>query len=219
MTMHTIVVLAAVLGIANQPSNVRLGAAEADKLFKEQLESLNHAGENRWMHGVHLPIKARVEEKDVFEDPIDEIYIDWTIEYRGRRSKLIILKPSDHFTECATVFMFHAQTATGAFKQLFIPCCYSSSVRPVILPEWHAVVLPQKQIEGSIRAGVGNVASGLIQDSPGLFTEKPPRIILKLRHVPRERFGDLDAWTGELYSQAVEIKLKRWPFERAGGKK
>jgi hypothetical protein len=140
----------------------------------------------------------------------DEITIQWTLDYTGPRPPLIILEPTlERETEGQTAALFYAE---GPDQKVYTYQVDSPS--PVILTgvpdKWFLTVDKGKAATGRISIPAVKVRIGFQATWPEIFGETPPVLHVQLWHKPRFRGGDMDAWTGELFSPVLGLAVNKW---------
>lgn len=179
---------------------------EPNPEFQKWLD-LVEQGSRRQVNGARLRVHSKV------EDGI--IKINWTLEYYGPRPPLTILKP-----------VFPRGCNGGAtFVRVFaegqppnIPLVRLNQQDCPAGP-WFAdidsfiTIEKDKKVSGEIDLLVTTVKAKLIKEWPELFDgPAPPVLYLQFHHQPRDRGEDhgLDAWTGNLDSQVMKLKIAKW---------
>jgi hypothetical protein len=149
------------------------------------------------------------------------IRIVWTIDYNGPRPPLTILKPSLRYeTSGQTWVRIFATGSDGKTRmmELTSPSLDPSytSLPAIRLPEmdWF-ITVPQKKSfsDDSIVIKSSKLRNYFTTKFPKQYNGlKPPKITLQLFHNPEERgeLHKLDAWTGFLYTDRMDVPLPRW---------
>jgi hypothetical protein len=138
--------------------------------------------------------------------------IVWTLDYNGPRPPLTILQPTvSAATSRQTEVTFFAEGKHGRVYEYSI----ASPVPPNILPIGKGLFLIQqkgKPLTGVIEIPITKIREGYIKAWPSVFGKNPPKIQVQLCHKPRERGVEhnMDAWTGEVWTQMLEVRLKNW---------
>jgi hypothetical protein len=143
------------------------------------------------------------------------IRINWSIDYDGPRRPFIVLTPDLSFTAAGqTSILFWHLDAEGRPVEFTIKAMHNLGPRPLKRKEWFSVSEGGKPVAGRIGQG-GSYLKGYFSGrmpAPG-----EPRLWVQLEHAPTDR-GDsdtwsenkwtLDGWTGQLWSQVVEVATK-----------
>lgn len=170
-------------------------------------------------NGIALRIKA----KQVIAKGSNQIVVDWTVSYSGSRSPLIMLKPC--LSQChrnGNTMLAILAAGKDNKKPWVLYCVWFRS--PVtsfwLMPVWPApgkdcylTAKPGHPAKGSLRVSTEQVRRHLLKRRPEAFDrEVVPKAYVKLYHEPTERGEEygLDAWTGELESNIVPLKLSQW---------
>jgi hypothetical protein len=147
------------------------------------------------------------------------ILVQWTLDYDGPRPPLIILRPE-----------FPSDSLGCTYFSVFIPGLAEKPVAVRLEQDRGAEMFlgfPKERFisaqEGqtcsdSIVLPISRVKAALEKASPQFDKDNPPdQLYLQLHHNPRLRTNlrapqpdGLDAWTGDLSSNVVRIKLSKW---------
>jgi hypothetical protein len=143
-------------------------------------------------------------------DRAEEIQLNWTLDYTGPRPPLIILRPSlEDGTAGQTRVILYAEGKDGRVYEGQL----ESPTPPLVQgtpKEWFLTIPPGKTATGELKISARRVADCFQQPWPKQFDDTPPILHVQLIHKPHHRGGDLDAWTGELYTPVLKVPLKKW---------
>ncbi|MCI0378015.1 MAG: hypothetical protein L0215_10435 [Gemmataceae bacterium] len=140
-----------------------------------------------------------------------ELHIHWSIDYNGPRPPLTILEPSlTRPISIQTVVVFYAEFKDGKRYPFQFAAPSALGFR---IPEagWFVTAEKGKKATGTLILSLAKIKERY-QFKHGDYSIGSPVLRLQLEHSPSERgqAGELDAWTGTLYSKVVLVPLKGW---------
>lgn len=164
-------------------------------------------------NGIALRIKA----KQVLVKGSNQIVVDWKVTYNGPRSPLVMLKPclrGCHRNGDTMLAIYVVGTDGEAHRVWFCSPAKSFWLMPAAPgPGCYLAARPGQPASGCLRVSTEQVRRHLLKHRPKAFDKKlTPKAYAKLYHEPTERGEEygLDAWTGQLESNLVPLKLERW---------
>ena len=141
----------------------------------------------------------------------DTIEIDWELDYTGRRPPLVILEPSlSRATAEQTVAVFYALGKNGKVHEVEMKSPHPVGFGFSTPAEWFATVEKGKTATGTLTLSARDAGARFKRLWPDQFDDTAPEVRVQLMHNPKDRGGDLDAWTGTLHSVVREVPLKKW---------
>lgn len=184
-----------------------LSVAQDDKPKKETLAQLlerRKGDAHTRFCGAQLTIKARFGKDNGLSQ---EVLIDWSIAYNGPRPPFTIFKPTfDYPSNGETRLYVYYSGQNGEGRETFV-----ESPVPNVIPNYTKDFFSVSK-DGKPVGGEVIVKFGTVEQDP-LRLRRPQRIAkgvdvyVKLSHAPSQRGGaDLDAWTGHLMSNIVEVE-------------
>lgn len=180
--------------------------------FEEHLAQLKELSKRA--NGVLL--RATAEVKD------DQITIQWTLDYEGPRSPLIIQKPMyPGNTWNATSIRIAVRGPNSEVVSLsFVANWGGPGPAPLLKTDDYITVEKGKTATGKVSLAVADVKARLMKDFPKVSERMlPTEVVVQFLHLPTQRgeqFG-LDAWTagtslrlGGLYSLPMKVSVNKW---------
>lgn len=170
-------------------------------------------------NGVEWSVKAKMRRLTSGAEVID---LNWSIKATSPRSPLIILEPSldnaNGETTKADVFAFPKGSDRGRAITLTTeqPPFWATwwGGREPLTREWFLTVERGKTATGTMSIAVSQIKRELLTFYPAEFSEAvPPKLYVVVQHNPLDRgsWYDLDAWTGALASDILDIpELTKW---------
>ncbi len=184
-----------------------LSVAQDEKPKKETLAQLieRRKGDSHTRFcGAQLTIKARFGKDNGFSQ---EVLIDWSITYNGPRPPFAIFKPTFEYPSNGETRLYvYYSGQNGEGRETFV----ESPAPDVGFPyskNHFAISKDGKPVSGEV-----NIKFGQVEQDPWRLRrpqafEKNVKVYVQLSHAPTQRGGDeLDAWTGHLMSDVVEVK-------------
>jgi hypothetical protein len=206
------VIFIAAITMAKDPPIEPKKPEDAPRAF--DLATLREMDKPVKVNGVTLTIEAR----QLLSDRSDRIYVRWLLHYSGKRWPFVILEPTltRNTVEQTHLFIY----ATGKGGETYAMEHYSPSGEPLDAtgestrskPDWF-VKVNRSAAAGSFEIPTSDVKRFFSKKLPQEFPDNMrPRIHVRLYHYPTDRGEkfNLDAWTGRLDSNVVEIELKEW---------
>jgi hypothetical protein len=151
---------------------------------------------------------------------------NWTLDYTGPRSPLIILEPSlirrTSFQTHVECYAFPKGKTEGRAVKIGSPLAPHflggvSLLQPGnehLAPDWFRWIEKDKPATGTTTLQVSKVREGLQGKYPNEFDPKsPPDLYLTFKHDPSERgeLYSLDAWTGTVRGRMLFVDdAKHW---------
>ncbi len=155
--------------------------------------------------GARLTIKASVGKDDGITQ---QVRIDWSIDYTGKRHPFTIWKPSfERPTKGQTRLYVFYPRPTGEGDATFIEAPSPVADAPEVKDHF-ALANDGKSIGGDVVLLFGKVNPETLRGRRPERFAKGTTIYMRLAHAPTERGADLDAWTGHLMSNIVELKFE-----------
>jgi hypothetical protein len=170
-------------------------------------------------NGVRFTVTGKV--RRLVSTGRDVIDLDWKVEYSGPRPPLILMPPSltEGWPEMTRVgvYAFPRGSETGRYVRFATPEP-DGGVRLLIfegVPKAWYLTVPKGEVgTGNVSLLVADLKALLQSRYPAEFPDAaPPKLYADLLHEPTDRgYGhDLDAWTGLLMSNMLELPdLKSW---------
>ena len=143
----------------------------------------------------------------VTNEPAQAITLSWTLDYTGPRQPFTILKPSLRLATGQTVAVFHTGGKEYRLASPFQHGKYASH------KSWFLTLPKGEKARGEILVPVSQVKKYFLKHWPEAFDkQRPPDLRVQLVHKPHDRGVQhtLDAWTGDLYTSVLEVKLENW---------
>ncbi len=164
--------------------------------------------------------RLRVAAKQVTVAESNVIRVTWKLDYNGRRPPLTILAPTfDNETDGQTEVMIYASVNNRADDGISWgvkspPWRHDDILLIGHRKDWFIEVPAGTTASGTLDVPVAELKKVLLKEWPeGFVADAPPAwVYVRLYHKPRERAPqwDLDAWTGDLQSDAVTVELSKW---------
>lgn len=173
-------------------------------------EFLERKGElHRWTHGARLTATAAVGKKA--DGKTDCLKVGWAIEYRGERPPMVVMEPSlERVLDGMTSVYFYAEWKPTRIKTHLIESKRGEGeMYPPPPTKWLIQIEKGKKASGVLEVDLGELSTKLQREVVGDFREPPP-LKCQIQHRPGYRYGDDDAWVGELWSQVADVPLKKW---------
>ncbi len=187
--------------------SVELTVAQDEKPKKETLAQLieRRKGDSHTRFcGAQLTIKARFGKDNGFSQ---EVLIDWSITYNGPRPPFAIFMPTFEYPSNGETRLYvYYSGQNGEGRETFV----ESPAPDVGFPyskNHFAISKDGKPVSGEV-----NIKFGQVEQDPWRLRrpqafEKNVKVYVQLSHAPTQRGeADLDAWTGHLMSNVVEVK-------------
>ncbi|MCI0378014.1 MAG: hypothetical protein L0215_10430 [Gemmataceae bacterium] len=140
-----------------------------------------------------------------------ELRIHWSIDYNGPRPPFTILEPSlTRAISNQTTVKFYAESKDGKRYAFEIAAPVPLGVS-IPQPGWFVTAQKGEKATGTLVLSLARIKERY-QHRHGDYSSESPVLRFQLEHTPsaRGQNGQLDAWTGQLFSKVVLVPIKHW---------